>query len=164
LSEKPEARSQESEGKTGGGPARTSSRYGPFHTDRCGEPPPELLRLGVEQLNRGEYFEQHETLETLWRAERDDVRYLYQGILLVGVGLFHLKRGNLRGAAAKLATGVRFLQWFAPACQGVDVAALIADADRARESILALGPEHLAAFDWSQAPRVRWVCYDGVVP
>ena len=33
-------------------------------------------------------FEQHETLELLWRAERRDIRYLYQGILQIGVA-FH---------------------------------------------------------------------------
>jgi uncharacterized protein len=131
-----------------------SSRYGPFHTERCGEPPPALLRAGIEQFNRGEYFEQHETLELLWRAERDEVRYLYQGILLVGVGLYHLKRGNSRGAVAKLAAAVRFLQWFSPLCQGVDVATLIADADRARQSLLALGPARLPDFDWSTTPKV----------
>ncbi len=133
------------------------SRYGPFHTDHCDERPPELLLRGIEELNRGEYFEQHETLEILWRAERDEVRYLYQGILLVGVGLYHLKRGNVRGAIAKLGTAVRFLQWFTPICQRVDVTALIADANRARDLIENLGPNHLADFDWSNAPRVHLI-------
>jgi predicted metal-dependent hydrolase len=135
----------------------TRRGYGPFHTSRCGDPPPELLRHGVEQLNRGEYFEQHETLEILWRDERDDVRYLYQGILLVGVGLLHLQRDNYHGAQAKLATSERFLQWFRPACQGVDVDALIADATHARDSVVALGPDRLAEFDWDLAPTVRWL-------
>lgn len=133
------------------------SRYGPFHPTRCGKPPPELLLRGIEQFNRGEYFEQHETLETLWRAERDDVRYLYQGILLVGVGMYHRQRGNYHGAVVKLETSVRFLQWFRPICQGVDVDALIVDANRAREAIVALGPDHLTAFDPSLAPRVRLI-------
>jgi len=110
----------------------------------------------VEQLNRGEYFEQHETLEILWRAERDDVRYLYQGILLVGVGLLHLQRGNYRGAEAKLTTSGRFLRWFRPTCQAVDVDALIADTTRARDAVVALGPDRLAEFDWNLAPRVKW--------
>jgi predicted metal-dependent hydrolase len=135
----------------------SSGRYGPFHTSRCGEPAPALLRIGVEQLNRGEYFEQHETLEILWRDERDDVRYLYQGILLVGVGLLHLQRGNYHGAEAKLATGARFLQWFRPVCQDVDVDTLIADATLTRDRVITLGPDRLAEFDWDQAPKVRWV-------
>lgn len=128
---------------------------GPFHTERCHLPPPALLREGIAQLNRGEYFEQHETLEILWRAEKDDVRYLYQGILLIGVGMYHLtRRGNYRGAIAKLDTGLRLLQWFRPTCQGVDVDALIESASRARDAIAALGPSRLAEFDPSLAPRV----------
>src|SRR5437588_9027261 len=111
------------------------SRYGPFHTDLCHGPAPELLLRGIEQFNRGEFFEQHETLEILWREEADDVRYLYQGILLVGVGLYHVRRDRFRGAIAKLETAVRFLQWFTPSCQRVDVATLIADANRARDTI-----------------------------
>lgn len=136
-------------------PRASGSRYGPFHTDRCGDSPPILLLHGIEQFNRGEYFEQHETLEILWRAERDDVRYLYQGILLVGVGMLHLRRGNYHGAEAKLATGVRFLRWFRPSCQGVDVDALIADATRARDAIVSLGRTRLAEFDPALVPRVR---------
>jgi predicted metal-dependent hydrolase len=136
-------------------PRAAGSRYGPFHTDRCGDSPPKLLLDGVEQFNRGEYFEQHETLEILWRAEKDDVRYLYQGILLVGVGMFHVRRGNYHGAEVKLATGVRFLQWFRPVCQSVDVDALIADATRARDAIVSLGPARLAELDPALAPKVR---------
>jgi predicted metal-dependent hydrolase len=138
-------------------PSGETYRYGPFHTDLCGEPAPALLRRGIEQFNQGEYFEQHETLETLWHAERDDVRYLYQGILLVGVGLLHLRRGNYHGAEAKLATGVRLLQWFRPSCQGVDVEALIASATRVRDSVVALGRDRLAEFDWTLAPEVLLV-------
>jgi len=133
-----------------------ASRYGPFHTDRCGLRAPDLLRQGIKQFNDGEFFEQHETLEALWRAETDDVRYLYQGILLVGVGMYHLfQRQNYHGAVVKLETGIRLLQWFRPACQGVDVEALIADANRARDAIVALGPGRLAEFDPSLTPKVR---------
>lgn len=130
-------------------------RYGPFVTERCREPPPPELRHGVEQFNRGEFFEQHETLEALWRAERDPVRYLYQGILLVGVGMLHRERGNYRGAVIKLETAVRFLRWFAPTCQAVDVAGLIAQADRARKQLVALGPERLSEFPAELTPVVR---------
>src|ERR671916_3245836 len=94
----------------------------------CAEPPPPELLKGIHEFNAGEFFEQHETLELLWRATVDDVRYLYQGILLVGVGFYHLGRGNHHGAQAKLASGVEMLGWFAPTCQTVDVADLLARA------------------------------------
>jgi len=132
------------------------SRYGPFHTDRCDVPAPDLLREGIAQFNRGAFFEQHETLEILWRAEADDVRYLYQGILLVGVGMYHLfERRNYRGAVAKLETGIRLLEWFRPTCQGVDVDTLIADSIRAHDAVVALGPDRLAEFDPLLTPKVR---------
>jgi predicted metal-dependent hydrolase len=113
-----------------------------------------LLR-GIEQFNRGEYFEQHETLEDLWSAEPDDVRYLYQGILQVGVGLYHLQRSNYSGVVSKLRSGVEKLRWFEPVCQSVDVAALVEDAARCLEALEALGLSRIAEFDWSLAPKIH---------
>ena len=97
---------------------------------RCGDPPPPRLRRGVEQFNRGEFFEQHETLELEWLAERDPVRYLYQGILQIGVGCEHLRRGNRHGAGRLWRRGISYLEPFRGGCMGVDVDRLIADTER----------------------------------
>lgn len=131
-----------------------TNRYGPFYSQRCRESPPALLRQGVAEFNRRAYFIQHETLEALWRAETDDVRYLYQGILLVGVGLLHLQRFNYRGTTSKLKTGLRLLQWFEPVCQGVAVSRLMAGAQRTLDAINVIGPDRLAEFDWATAPQI----------
>ena len=123
---------------------------------RCADAPPAELRKGIEQFNAGEFFEQHETLELLWRATSAPVRDLYHGILQIGVGFHHWRRGNFHGAAVLLEEGIDRLGPFAPACQGVDVAALIADATAARERLLAQGAERVRDFDPAQAPRVRF--------
>jgi uncharacterized protein len=123
----------------------------------CDEPPPPDLLEGIAQFNRGEYFEQHETLERLWMAERRDVRRLYQGILQVGVAFHHLRRLNHHGTVYMLTRGPRYLARFAPSCQGVDVAALIADAAAALAEVDRLGKERLGEFDWRLAPTVRMV-------
>ena len=115
------------------------------------------MRRGVEQFNRGEFFEQHETLEDLWRDEPRPVRLLYQGILQIGVALHHVRRRNHHGAVYMLTRGANYLRPFAPACQGVDVADLLAHAARILDAVQRLGPDRLDAFDWSLAPRVRWV-------
>jgi len=120
----------------------------------CDEPPPPLLVEGVAQFNRGEYFEQHETLERLWRAERRDVRFLYQGILQVGVAFHHLRRLNHHGTVYMLTRGPAYLRPFEPRCQRVDVRALVAAAGRARAEVERLGPDRLAEFDWRLAPRI----------
>jgi uncharacterized protein len=123
----------------------------------CAEPPPELLVKGIAQFNDGEYFEQHETLETLWRAEPREVRRLYQGILQIGVAFHHVRRLNYHGAMYLLTRGPAYLEPFPPVCQGVDVASLRAAALRARVCIESLGRHHLADFDWALVPRVRLI-------
>ena len=112
------------------------------------------LRAGIEQFNRGEYFECHETLEALWLAEPTSLRRLYQGILQVGVALHHLRAGNYRGASGLLARGIGYLEPFAPRCLGVDVAGILAAARGCQAAVTALGPERLDAFDWRLAPHI----------
>ena len=75
--------------------------------DACLETAPPLLLEGIAQFNRGEFFAQHETLERLWRAERRDVRRLYQGILQIGVAFHHLRRGNHHGTMYMLTRGAQ---------------------------------------------------------
>src|SRR5438046_239098 len=121
----------------------------------CEEPPPQQLLEGIAQFNRGEFFEQHETLELLWRAECRRVRYLYQGILQIGVAFHHLRRLNHHGTVYMLTRGAAYLAPFAPRCQRVDVQALLDDAATALQEVERLGPDRLQAFDWRLAPRVR---------
>lgn len=124
-------------------------------TRPCEERQPALLQRGIEQFNRGEFFEQHETLERLWLEEARPIRRLYQGILQIGVAMLHIQRRNHHGAVYMLTRGRGYLQPFAPVCQGVDVANLCDQAARVLEEFERLGPERLDKFDWSLAPYVR---------
>ena len=123
----------------------------------CDEPPPPALLDGIAQFNRGHYFEQHETLELLWRAERRDIRYLYQGILQIGVAFHHLRRLNHHGTVYMLTRGAKYLAPFAPVCHRVDVQALLDEAAAALREVERLGPDRLQEFDWRLVPRVRLV-------
>lgn len=123
-------------------------------TTRCAEPPAPALLLGIEEFNRGEFFEQHETLEEAWIAEEDPIRYLYQGILQVGVGFYHLSRGNAHGAGRMWAKGVALLESFIPTCSGVDVAALVDATRRCMAELDRLGPERVHEFDARLIPRI----------
>jgi uncharacterized protein len=120
----------------------------------CREPAPALLLQGIEEFNRGEYFEQHETLERLWREETREIRRLYQGILQIGVAFHHLRRLNHHGTVYMLTRGPNYLRPFAPECQGVDVTALLDAAARALAEVERLGPARLNEFDWTLAPTV----------
>ena len=123
----------------------------------CDEPPPALLLEGIAQFNRGEFFEQHETLELLWRAETRNIRYLYQGILQIGVAFHHLRKQNHHGTVYMLTRGQHYLAPFAPRCQRVDVQRLLDDAAVARREVERLGPIRLDEFDWRLAVKVHLV-------
>ena len=122
---------------------------------QCGEPPSPELLYGIEQFNAREYFECHETLEALWNRELGPIRVLAKGILQVGVGCYHLLRGNYRGASLKLAAGADYLEPFAPRCRSVEIALLIADARRLHAEVLALGPDRLSEVDRALLPIIR---------
>ena len=109
---------------------------------------------GIEQFNHREYFECHETLEGIWIKEPRPIRTLYKGILQVGVGCYHLLRGNYRGAIIKLDSGARYLEPFAPRCLGVDVARLIADARTLHGAITRLGPDQFREVDLRLLPTI----------
>jgi uncharacterized protein len=127
----------------------------PRRTARCEDPPPEALLRGIEEFNRQEFFEQHETLEAIWIKEPNPVRYLYQGILQVGVGFYHWQRGNWRGAVAKLSHGLAKLQPYRPACMTVDVERLVRETATLRDELERWGPDKLAPFPPPGLPRVH---------
>jgi predicted metal-dependent hydrolase len=82
----------------------------------------------VRQFNEGQYFECHETLEALWKVERRPLRKMYQGVLQIGVALYHLERSNRRGALILLERGLNHLRGFTPLCQGIDTDHLASEA------------------------------------
>jgi hypothetical protein len=90
---------------------------------------PARVRRGIEEFNRGEYYECHETLEREWLRESGPIRVLWQGILQVGVGLHHARADNLSGARRVLARGKFKLLHFLPAARGIDVARLLRDVE-----------------------------------
>jgi uncharacterized protein len=107
--------------------------------DPCSERLPEGVIRGLEEFNAGQFFEQHETLELVWRAELRPIRDLYRGILQIGVGCLQIERGNAAGAVKMIDRATRWLQPFRPVCQTIDVDRLLDDASRLRVEIKRAG-------------------------
>jgi predicted metal-dependent hydrolase len=121
----------------------------------CLEAAPSGLRQGVEEFNRGQFFECHDTLEELWMAERRPIRQLYQGILQMGVAFYHLQASRYRPVVSLLEGGSGYLRRFAPTCMGLDVDGLLDSAARCLAEVQTLGPDRLSEFDWSLVPRIE---------
>jgi predicted metal-dependent hydrolase len=118
---------------------------------------PDLALKGIEEFNRGEFYECHEYLEEAWMQEPRRVRFLYQGILQVGVGFYHQQNGNWRGATGLLRGGTRRLKEFEPVTLGIDVTKLVRESEECLRELEELGRERVREFDTSKVPRVEWV-------
>jgi|GEM_PF-717689 len=123
--------------------------------ERCQEDPSEGLLHGIALFNAQEYFECHEVLEDIWNAERHPIRTIYKGIIQVGVGCYHLLRGNYRGATIKLQTGADYLEPYAPVCFDFDIAGLIAATRTLRVAVVDAGPDNTTLVDRSLLPKIN---------
>lgn len=117
---------------------------------------PQLVFRGIEEFNAGEFYECHEYLEEAWMQEPRRVRFLYQGILQVGVGFYHLKNGNWRGATGLIRNGTVRLKEFEPESLGIDVASLVRECEACLRELEALGRERVRKFDVTRIPKVSF--------
>ncbi len=117
---------------------------------------PELVFKGIEEFNRGEFFECHEYLEEAWMEEPRRVRFLYQGILQVGVGFYHQQNGNWRGATGVLRSGIERLREFEPETLGLDVSKLVRESERCLRELESLGRDRVGEFDVTSVPKVEF--------
>lgn len=120
------------------------------------DPLPISARKGLEEFNQGEYFEQHELLETAWLAESRPIRDLYQGILQTGVALLQIERNNWAGAIKLFRRGLPKLRALPPKCQGIELAAFRTEMERIHYEISKLGPDKLANFDQVRFPKIKF--------
>lgn len=100
---------------------------------------PRLAR-GLELIRSGELFAAHEVLEDAWRAAEPAERDFYQGLVHVAVAWYQAGRGNRVGCERQLAKAARRLAPYAPAHRGLDVAALLASVEAARDRFPDLPP------------------------
>ena len=117
---------------------------------------PELVLKGIEEFNKGEFYECHEYLEEAWMQEPRSIRFLYQGILQIGVGFYHQQNGNWRGATGLLRNGTIRLKEFEPVTLGIDVTQLVRECEQCLEELEELGRERVREFDQKKVPKVKW--------
>lgn len=93
------------------------------------------LAEGLEQIDRGEYFEAHETLEDIWRAAEPAEKDFFQGLVHFTVAWYQAGRGNRVGCERQLEKAARRLGPFAPAHRGVDVEGILAQVAAAAATV-----------------------------
>ena len=92
---------------------------------------------GLDLIRTGDFFEAHEELELAWRAAQAEERDFYQGLVHVAVAWYQAWRANRRGCERQLEKAARRLAPFVPAHRGVDVADVLEQVARARQTVAA---------------------------
>jgi predicted metal-dependent hydrolase len=118
---------------------------------------PPMAVKGIELFDDGHYWEAHEALEAAWRAETGPARYLYQGILQVGIVYLQIERNNFIGMAKMFERCKKWLRPWPDECRGIDVAQLRADVAAAVAAAGKLGPGNLDQFDRSLFKKLKRV-------
>lgn len=113
----------------------------------CREPLSAAALLGLEEFNKGNYYDAHEHLEDAWKEDTGEGRDLYRAILQVAVSYLQIERSNYAGAIKMI---LRSRQWFTPLpdiCRGVNVGLLQNDAENVYNILKELGPDGISDFD-----------------
>ncbi|MEV5739952.1 DUF309 domain-containing protein [Microbispora rosea] len=96
----------------------------------------EALEEARKLLAAGRPFHAHEVLEARWKTGPDEERELWQGLAQICVGLTHIQRGNLSGAAALLTRGsARLGAYGSTRPYRLDLRALAVEADAVTTAI-----------------------------
>jgi len=93
------------------------------------------LVSGLDLIRSRRFFDAHEELELAWRSAAPDERDFFQGLVHVTVAWYQAGRGNRRGCERQLEKALRRLTPYAPEHLGVDVAAVLAQVERAQATV-----------------------------
>lgn len=76
---------------------------------------------GVEQFNRGDFFDAHETWEALWLGTSGSEKVFLQALIQLAAAFHHWQRGNCRGALSLLRRGTEKLSTFPSSYGGIRI-------------------------------------------
>ncbi len=89
-----------------------------------------LFDRGVDEFNRGFYFECHDTLEEMWSGLRGPARDFFQGLIQVSVACYHLGNANRAGAESMMRRALKRFERYPDRYFGFDLGAQRAELRR----------------------------------
>ncbi len=79
---------------------------------------------GVEEFNRGEFFQAHETWETLWLGADGAEKLFLQAVIQIAAAFHHWRRGNRQGTLSLLRRATVALGDFPRSYRGIQLGRL----------------------------------------
>ena len=93
------------------------------------------FQAGIRHFNSREFWEAHESWETIWLSAESDCEQFLQGLIQIAAAYHHLQRGTTRGAPRLIAAGLARLAPFPPNYCGIDRSAVESAARRHQQSL-----------------------------
>jgi hypothetical protein len=103
---------------------RVMDLIGQLHPLQVPPTVPDALARGAILFNSGLFFECHEYLEVVWRADSGPAREFYHGLIQVAAAFYHYEKRNWHGARTLLAKGLQRLASYPGEFLGVRLDAL----------------------------------------
>ena len=82
------------------------------------------LQKGIEEFNRGHFFEAHELWEEAWNEAVGEEKRFYQGLVQLAAGYHKLSLAQYKGARKLLERGTQTLSDFPATYAGINLTAL----------------------------------------
>src|SRR3989475_10699635 len=99
-----------------------------------------FLQQGLEEFNRGRFFEAHELWEEAWNNVVGEEKRFYQGLVQIAAGYHKLSLAQYNGARKLLERGNQTLSSFPPDHAGIDLASLLRTVAEALHQLTARRP------------------------
>jgi uncharacterized protein len=116
------------------------------------------FKRGVDEFNRGYFFECHDTLEDMWTGVRGPSRDFFQGLIQVSVAFYHLSNGNPAGAQSMLRRALKRFERYPESYFGFDLGAHREELARWLDRITV---GELVSVEVAAAPKWRFVFESG---
>ena len=113
------------------------------------------LERGIDLFNRRRFFEAHEAWEDGWLLETGEPRRFLHGLIQVAAALVKLSRGEPRGTVTLLDKGLPKLRGIPGKRYGLDLEALLGEAESWRTKALRMSESGATEYDAASLPRLR---------
>jgi len=115
----------------------------------------DLFFEGIEEFNKGSFFEAHDAWEDLWVDARGEARLFYQALIHTAVGFYHALNGNHRGACSQFTKALLKLKSYLPSYHGVDTGRLVESLEECLHEAVLLREGSGGTFDARRIPKIH---------
>ena len=113
----------------------------------------ELFQRGLDEYNKGEYFEAHEAWEDLWSDYNFPDRKFVQGLIQLSVSFVHLENNNMNGAKSLLRKAREKFQLFSGIHRNINIDILLNEIKLVENKYNAI--DSPIDFDWTLIPNLE---------